>query len=247
MAFVTAYVHRRNTRNVGDLASSPGDYLDLGPHRFFDFQDDVPDCRLAVLGGGQVFRDCVRSVIAQTRRADRRVVWGVGISPKDAGSIEFDILQGHCALLSSRNWGLPKVDYVPCASALSPLFEAPPPPRHPVVLFTHATKSDGMVRVPGIPERSNRGGTMAEAIDFLASGETVVTNSYHGTYWAMCLGRRVLCVPFNRKFHFFRDAPVMAGPEDWPAAIARAERRVGVLDDARARNLRFRDKVLNLI
>lgn len=241
-----AFVHRRQTRNIGDLACSPGNYFDLGRQAMFDFADPLPDCRLAVLGGGQVFGDCVRSAIYQSHAAGSRVVWGVGISPKDAASIEFDILQGSCALISSRNWGIEGCDYVPCASAMSPLFDAPPPPEHEVVLFRHARKSQHLVRVAGIPERSNHGGTMAEAVAFLASGETIVTNSYHGTYWGLCLGRRVLCLPFNRKFGFFRDNPAMAAPEDWPDRLALAERRDGVLEEARALNRNFYDKVRNL-
>jgi len=87
---------------------------------------------------------------------------------------------------------------------------------------------------------------MADAIAFLASGATVVTNSYHGTYWAMCLGRRVLCAPFNQKFQFFRENPVMAAPDSWPEQVRNAERRIGVLEEAQFLNRQFFEKVRNL-
>lgn len=242
-----AFLNRRQGNNIGDLACSPGLYFDFGQQAIFDFGDDIPDCKLAILGGGQVFQDCVEASIYATPRARARAVWGVGISEKDAKGWNFDLLQGGCKLISSRNWGTPGCEYVPCPSAMSPLFDAPPAPDHDVVLFTHRHKSGGLPRMPGIPQRDNHDGTMADAIAFLASGETVVTNSYHGTYWAMCLGRRVLCLPFSPKFYGFREPPVMAPPENWPDHIRRAERRPGVLNQARRLNRQFHEKLCNLI
>ena len=239
----TVFQHRRSRDNVGDLACTPGHYFDLGTHDFIDFQEDVPACRRLVLGGGQVFRNVVQAAIYRGGPAQCRVVWGVGISPKDAASVEFDILRGSCALIGSRNWNVAGCDYVPCASAMSELFDAPPTPQHEAVLFWHLRKSDQLHRVPGMPEMCNHGVSMAEAVAFLASGATVVTNSYHGAFWGMCLGRKVLAIPFSNKFRQFRENPVFASADDWPALLARAEAREGVLENARAANLAFYEKV----
>lgn len=127
------------------------------------------------------------------------------------------------------------------------MFPAPPPPEHDVVVFRHALKSEGLALPAGVPVMDNHAGTMEQAIAFPASGETVVTNSYHGTYWAMCLGRRVICVPFNRKFTHFRMMPVVAKAGAWPAQLARAERRDEMLEEARERNRAFLDKVQALL
>lgn len=242
----TVFVHRRQHRNVGDLACSPGHYFDLGHHSFLDFKEDVPRCNAMVLGGGQVFQDCVTAAIYNAPRARRIVVWGVGISRKDRASLEFDLLDANAALISTRNWNVGGCTYVPCASAMSPLFDAPAPPRHEVVFFYHAQKSADIPFEAGIPTLGNNVATMAEAIEFLASGATVVTNSYHGTYWAMCLGRRVLCLPFNRKFDYFRDAPVRSTPADWVKDISLAEARPETLNLARDANRDFYERVRNL-
>lgn len=243
----TVFVHRRHHRNVGDLACTPGHYFDLGTRAFADFADDMPACDLAVLGGGQVFQDCVETAIYRSQSARAVAVWGVGISPKDRRSVDFDILSGRAALISTRNVGVAGCEYVPCVSAMSPLFDAPPAPEHDVVLFYHARKSGDLVRDPAIPSLGNDVTTMAEAIRFLASGATVVTNSYHGTYWAMCLGRRVLCVPFGQKFMHFPENPVQVSPTDWVQAVPRAEVRDGMLEMARSRNQAFYQKVRALL
>lgn len=242
-----ALIHLKYTKNTGDLACSPHAYFDFGTQSSFGFKDTIPACDLAIIGGGQVFQKCVDSCIYQVPHAKHRVIWGVGISPKDTSGLDYELAKASCSLISTRNWGVEVDDYVPCPSAMSPLFDAPATPQHEVVLFTHAKKSDTLPRDPAIPEMTNHQGTMADAIAFLASGATVVTNSFHGTFWAMCLGRKVLCVPFNRKFHFFRENPVMATPQDWMSRIQTAETRDDTLRDARDRNQRFYEKVRNLL
>ena len=240
------FQHRRKVRNVGDLACSPGSYFDFGTQTMLDFSEIAPPCRLAILGGGQVFGDCTAALIYRTQAARRKVIWGVGISNRDVKSLAFDIAEPGCDLISTRNRGVGRCDFVPCPSAMSPLFDQIPGPVHEVVLFSHHAKSGPLSRVPGIPEMNNHDITMKTAIGFLASGATVVTNSYHGTYWAMCLGRRVLCVPFSDKFRHFQDNPVFAGPRDWVEHLDKAEARPGTLETARRLNQAFYEKVRNL-
>lgn len=239
----TVFQHLRETENVGDRACSPGLWRDFGEASFAHLGAEVPPCRRAIFGGGQVFRQAAEAAL-RARAARRRVLWGVGISGAQAAGLLFDLLAEH-TLISSRNWGVPGCDYVPCASLLSPLFDAPPAPQTEVVCFWHATKSGPIITPEAFPARRNHGGTMAEAVAHLARGETVVTNSYHGTLWAMALGRRVLCVPFSEKFSGFRDPPAMAAPESWPEALAKAERR-DILEEGRAANQAFYEKVMAL-
>jgi hypothetical protein len=239
-------MHRRIDENIGDAACSPAPYFDFGAQIQIGLTDTAPACTRAILGGGQVYSDCVEAAIYLTGQARQRVIWGVGISRKNVRHYSFDILEGACQLIGSRNWDVPRCTYVPCVSAMSPLFDAPASPVHDVVLYLHAGKSAGIPLPPEVPMMMNNDGTLAQALAFLASGATVVTNSYHGTYWGMCLGRRVLCLPFSNKFRQFRENPVFADPADWPAHIAAAEVRWGVLDEARSLNRAFYERVMNL-
>ncbi|MDA5092609.1 hypothetical protein O2N63_00710 [Aliiroseovarius sp. KMU-50] len=129
---------------------------------------------------------------------------------------------------------------------MSPFFDAPPQPSHDVVLFTHDRKSDGLQKPDGIPSRGNHGGTLDETLEFLASGATIVTNSYHGVYWGMCLGRRVLCLPYSSKFEGFLIPPVVADPANWLKDLFKAESRPDILPHARSANQVFYEMVMNL-
>ena len=241
-----AFQHIRTTSNVGDRWCCPMDYFDFGHTEAMDFGQETPPCRRAIFGGGQVFRQSVDAVIYHSAHALAKVIWGVGISPGAAHTIPFEIARAACALISSRDVDVPGCLHVPCVSAMSPLFDTPASPRHDVVAFLHDRKSDGLCLPGSIPKMTNHGPTLAEAIGHLASGATVLTNSYRGTYWAMLLGRKVLCLPFSGKFDGFADPPEMSTPEDWQTALPRARSHPGALQDTRARNRDFFDKVMNL-
>jgi exopolysaccharide biosynthesis predicted pyruvyltransferase EpsI len=59
---------------------------------------------------------------------------------------------------------------------------------------------------------SNRCGDVASALAFIASGERVITNSYHGMYWATLMKRRVCVIPTRAtryKFVYARHPPTL--------------------------------------
>lgn len=148
--------------------------------------------------------------------------------------------------MGCRDVGVPGTIHVPCASCMAARLASPPPPRHEVVLYAHATKSAALQRPADVPFATNHLGTFAQALDFIASGATVVTNSYHGAYWAMLLGRRVLCLPYGEKFGGFAQPPAMAHPADWRAALPRARVIDGYLQECRALTQAFHARVLAL-
>jgi hypothetical protein len=235
----TVFVHIHKTENVGDKNCSPQQYFPFPASQTYGFGDELPTSDTAIYGGGQVFRATAKSIIARGQQARNKVVWGIGISTHQAGTDLFKKMAKQSQHISSRNKDVPGCDWVPCVSAMSNLFDTACSPTHDAVLFFHAEKSKNLVRVNGMPAMSNHGATMAEAIRFIGSGHTVISNSFHGVYWALCLGRKVLCVPFSEKFLGFAANPVLAGPDDWPDSIENAEKREGVLEVARHQNQLF--------
>lgn len=242
------FLHHRNTPNVGDLACCPADYFDFGRSEVAGFGAQAPETRRLIMGGGQTWKGCLRSLRDRAGRAEHKVIWGVGIARSTVKSPDFAQARAACALIGTRCAGLESLGarYVPCVSAMSEHFDTAPAPSHEVVMFAHARYSDHITRQPGMPEVSNHDISLKDAIHFIASGETVLTSSYHGTYWALLLGRRVICVPFNNKFRFFPQPPTMAGPEDWMQHVGKANRAEGALEEARALNTAFHEDVMNL-
>lgn len=242
------FLHHRDTPNVGDLECSPGSYFDFGTHEFGAFGTKPPATKRLIMGGGQTWKACVRTAQKRAAKAEQIIVWGVGIQPASVRSPEFAEMKERCDIVTTRCAGLEEMGarYMPCASAMSEHFDTAPEPSHDVVMFAHSRYSDEIKRLEGVPEISNHDVSLKDAIHHIASGETVVTSSYHGTYWALLLGRRVICVPFSRKFNFFPQPPSMGTPDDWPDLIGKANRYDDALDAARRLNRGFFEEVMNL-
>lgn len=233
--------------NIGDRMSGPSQYL--WPERFYDepisagLANHVDG---AILGGGQIFNH-LKQIASGARKATRKirlVAWGVGlplIGTQDASVIS---ASEQYDLFSTRNFDWRhQLNFVPCASCLSPTFEKPQSPQHDFVVYRHQRKP-GPVDVPSsIPTMSNAVCNPQAVVDFIASGDTVVTSSYHGVYWAQLIGRRVVCIPYNHKFFTFQHPPTMAEADTWRDAIKIANRQQPLLDEYRTINRTFAAKV----
>ena len=93
----------------------------------------------------------------------------------------------------------------------------------------------------------NTGQNIEQIIEFLGSAETVVTNSYHGVYWATLLKRKVICVPWGSKFNMFKHPPVMANERNWFEKIGQSDIYEDALTECRQANMSFFEDVLKLI
>lgn len=154
---------------------------------------DAVTCKVAVYGGGGLY---TRGVFQRITRAKAKgvkvVLWGVGVPTEERAKgmtpDAFRALGDAVDLAGLREpspWGL-----VPCPSCMNPLFDLyqSATPVHKTVYYDHPAKSVG----PGEPRMTNFDTTdLARVLAFLASGEKVVTSSYHGIVWATWLGRRV--------------------------------------------------------
>jgi len=236
--------HIRNTKNIGDLACCPASYFPFEDAEVLGLHVPTPEADVVVYGGGHIYRS-VQNKLSQS--SARKVIWGIGLVAYRRWWLERWRLARAFELIGCRDYAVPGTEYVPCVSCMDDGFDAPVAPVHDVVLYWHKEKSRGLVRPEGIPSMHNAQGNLAESLSFIASGKTVVTNSYHGTYWALLMGRKVLSLPFNDKFAGFKYPPAFATATDWqeylPYAVAAPP---DYLEECRSINRAFFDKVQNL-
>lgn len=202
----------------------------------------------AIVGGGQVF-DQLEDLVEQVspNPPGDLVAWGVGLPRRQASDARVrDVLKSF-ALFGTRNheWR-EEIDFVPCASCMAPAFDTVTEPQHEVVVFAHRRKTPTLMPRDGIPFMTNNNRPAAEVIRFLAQGETVVTSSYHGVYWAQLLGRKVLCVPYNDKFRTLEHAVTIGTPEGWQEEFRAATRTDPLLQAYRDINRSFAARVAAL-
>jgi hypothetical protein len=116
---------------------------------------------------------------------------------------------------------------------------------------TYSVTGHDLQRTPSLgdlPKMSPSGANFEDYIEFLATGEYVVTNAYHGAYWGALLGKKVVIFePFSSKhFHMF-DNIVVANPESWDDFLDLAEPDDSLLELCRLRSIQYHEDVSALM
>ena len=248
------HVFRADATNAGDWWSPPFRHFPLRPADWFDIltPERIPNlAEPCLVGGGGLGRENFRAAIRSLVRPDRRyplIAWGVGADvaiDRSGASVArpADLLGDYFSgfdRVGARVWpAAPTTRWVPCASCMHPGFhlQRRRPATERVGVYQH--KRVPVAAPPGIPVDDNDGHDIEAKLTFLARFEFIVTNSYHGVYWATLLGRRVICLPFKSGLFSFRHPPVYVG--GWPDDVDfdRAESHPHALEECRAANVAF--------
>lgn len=245
-ATVNVFHHRAD--NIGDRMCGPAQYFWPDKVRNVGFRYSLSKPENAILGGGQVFDQVAKTAEhARSDPAGALVAWGVGIPQKNWRDETVRQVVESFALFGTRNYDWKdELDFVPCASCMSPVFDTLPEPRHEMVVFAHRKKTPLLAAPEGIPFMTNVNSPAAEVLSFLAQGETVVTSSYHGAYWAQLLGRKVVCIPYNSKFQTLQHPVTLAEEQNWQKALPAASRVDPLLEPYREINRAFARRVADL-
>lgn len=261
-------LHRLTTENVGDLKSAPKIYWPfLSSGKSIDFvdwyksnkdkpieEDDLIDATGIVVGGGgllanEFFEKSLMRVFELAEVGVPVVLWGLGHNEwrlEDWRRLKFtlEVPQHKNVMIGVRDYGH-QYSWVPCASCMSRTLENPPEPKHEIVTYLHsASKKSFYHHVEPILQfpTSENNSNFDEAIAFLASGETILTDSYHGAYWGTLLGRKVVAFPSSSKFYDLRHAVPLGEPRDWKRLMALARSYPDALKECRAASMTFAKK-----
>lgn len=221
---MTSFVHIRDEKNTGDMASCPADYFDI-PGRVYNYSDDLPN-GVTVFGGGTMVNWLNSRPVLPNGPL---VLWGAG-SSRHGKTEPWPDPEGF-ELIGTREWTPEREKagrWAPCVSCMSPLFDEEYEITRERVAFVNASVGIRL-RYPAVydldvPLMANDQ-PMADIISFLGSAETVVTNSYHGMAWASWLGRKVEVHGYSSKFHRFNPS----------------------LDESRGATVEFAERVRNVI
>lgn len=231
--------------NIGDGLASPMRYLVFGGRltRFIDLAEWDGRGDVIIGGGGMLLPECEESLKRLSGDSTyKRIVWGVGTNYAGIEEvIHPEWLKGF-DLVGLRD---KEADCcVPCASCLHPEFDAPrPEPVHDAVVYSHGGTE---IPITAFPTMHNYVSSLSmwKVLDFLASGKVVITNSYHGCYWATMLGRKVICWhPNSNRFFHMPWAVSMCMDNDWENLLGQVltapNQEMDWLGWSRNRNLEF--------
>lgn len=239
------FLHFRNDHNVGDRWCCPADYFDFPSSRITLPNGNIPPGDAAVFGGGAIEGLIRQNKLHEKLAGSKKITWGTGNSARGTTAHRppldgFDIVGG-------REYGRDGTDYVPCVSCMHPFFDRKREILYDAVLFVNADPNIARPNIKGVPTLDNSA-SLETTVNWLASADVVLTNSFHGTYWGTLLKKRVVCIPYSSKFHGFKFPPeYIEDGAKWWASAAKARRYDEALEDSRHINIQFYEKVKNFI
>jgi hypothetical protein len=227
-------MHVIDPQNIGDLLSAPIHYFPFPGYEKLsadlrELSDNLPDSSLIVGGGGLLFPRFLeriqqlteRPYVGSLKRSGKLIAWGVG--QQTYGAIERSVIQSfnYSEYLDRFDLvGIRDIDsgynWVPCASCMNSSFDQPREIKHEFVVFSH---KKFQLHIDKLPRMTHANDSLDEVLDFLGSGETILTSSYHGAYWGTLLGRKVLAFPFSSKFATFKHQPGLYLVQKWSNAV----------------------------
>ena len=195
----------------------------------------------------------MQKLFAETKRSlhknnGRKILWGAGHNSKSNGTWKWPKYLQEFDLVGVRDYRC-GFEWVPCPSCMHPAFDKKYDVQHKVIWFEHKkqlVKNADFGSEPAF-RIVNSGQNFDQTIAILGSAETIVTNSYHGVYWATLLGRKVLCVDqWSTKFQNFKHPPGFTKSKDWIENLDEAKSYNNALQECREANINFWNKVKNL-
>ena len=220
---------------------------------------------LLILGGGGMFHEAGMITLLNAHCSKifnpyvKLVMWGVGRNIH-TDNIEYDgdtFVKGHTLVNGIpdmiNHWdliGLRDYDcgyeWIPCVSCMNSLFDLKYEVKHDIVLYEH--KDIRMSITEDYPLMDNNSNDLEQILRHLGSGDVVVTNTYHGVYWATLLNKRVVIYkPFSMKFNNLKHKHPFATENDWKEKISETKIYPNALQECRDVNINFAQRVEGLL
>jgi hypothetical protein len=240
-------LHVLNTPNIGDRKCAPSLYFNSAGKNQDLWQAGAQGGPLIIGGGGLLhpsFTAKLASLVEQSNGP--KIVWGVGTNTHGVNHQAQQAWLDSCDLIGLRDWGSGR-RWVPCASCMSPEFDRDEPPKYRAVVYRHAGEADNIPDRMGLPTLTNHASNLSDVVSFLLSGEFVITNTYHGMYWATLLRRKVIVYPFSSRHFFLKHQPVfMENGRHWDQGFPAAQSYQDALAECRFANISFASDVKRL-
>ena len=254
-----AFLHYCKTDNVGDKYSGPYHYFDFGKYNVIDLKNicSVMDYEAAIFGGGAVAGNIRTFKLHHKIKAKKRIGWGFGRTTRLKNVEDYAKPVAYPTgfdFMGIRDYFSPmqeRTTFLPCVSCMHSAFDGSYLIRRKYAGFFNVKQM-----VPRLARNDMRTQDvmfnncgMEAAIEHLASAQIVITNSYHGAYWGMLLGKGVVILnPYSSKFHQFK----------WPVAHSFAQELkqlpfvsgacyAGLLEECRELNRQFYTKVVGYL
>jgi hypothetical protein len=249
------YFLSRLDGNLGDYQSCPlrhfafngFETINLDILKYQAIEPSVP----VILGGGGLIANhfSVHVMKALAAMPNPIYAWGIGHndhSYKPGDCIRYPDWLNRFVRVGIRDNDGP-YPFVPCPSCMSPLFDCKRDVRWPLGIYAHRSARTIPSSVKKVTSAcmANTCRRLEDALNFIGACEVVVTDSYHGMYWAALLCKPTIVFPHSSKFFLTPfPAAIGGGIEE---AITKASHFKGMLAQHRRISTQFYSEILGAL
>lgn len=226
-------VHFHKTNNIGDVMCAPA----LVFPKWIKYETGwnwrpTDDCFVIFGGGGFITRPEHKQMneILASPFVKGSAVFGAGHNshnlaefgrwPNDLKDVDLVGVRDRADILP------PFAEHVPCTSCLHPVFDSERDRKitNKVVIYSHQSRPIGPNFNNIFPEEFNTGRKQLDFVKnirFIASAEYVITNTYHGAYWSLLLGKKVILYDLwaTRMMGMTVNSPIIRHPNELQRAM----------------------------
>jgi hypothetical protein len=178
----------------------------------------------------------------------KRYIWGAGhngpLSKLGDSLFEYPDWLVNFTEVGIRDWDR-NMPWVPCASCMHPSLYKKYQIKNDVIFFEHKKQLIKKFGNDSMPRFVNSGSNIEQTIELLGSANIILTNSYHGAYWGVLLGKQVIVVsPWSSKFLSLRHTPhILSRDTDWKEVVDTVAVHRTALDECRSATELFWEKI----
>lgn len=214
-----------------------------------------------IIGGGGLlgidfFKRALNFIFSNKKKGARTILWGAGHNQQQINDwnqlhYQVDLKDYSFDLIGIRDVNHQGFQWVPCASCLSESFNKNYEIKSEFAVYLHADGHYTTQFLQSLPTGTkiltNHSTNFDEIISLIGSTNCLLTNSFHGAYWATLLGRKCIAFPSTSKFYSLMHPLPLCSPEDWKRFIKLATTYPDALDECRTANRIFAESVFDLI
>jgi len=177
-----------------------------------------------------------------------RHIWGAGhngpLEKRGTAIVKYPDWLMSFDQVGIRDWNQNQ-PWVPCASCMHPALTKKYAIKNDVIFFEHKKQLIKNFGNDSIPRFVNSGSNIDQTIELLGSANIILTNSYHGAYWGMLLGKRVIVVDaWSSKFLSMKHMPhILSRDNDWKDIVDNVVVDIDALDECREATEEFWEKI----
>lgn len=249
---ILEFHYKKGNNNVGDMYCNPSRYFNFDGLSSYCITKagklDLDNKTIIVGGGGLIRRYFTKHTdLINSSNYKNLIVWGIGHNfgwKEDMWWPEW--------MTKSTLWGVRdyingyEKNYLPCVSCMHPAFDKSYSIKHNHGYFLHHHSSKYRPKNNDVV-MYNDNTDMNDVIKYIGSCKTIITDSYHGAYWGLLLGRDVRVVSWTSKFDNFKTQPTIIDKiENWQK-FSKTINDPNYLNECRKLNINFYKKVQSLL